>query len=102
MAINNRNSSINAFPTSSLRRVSWATIFGGALFIIVMDILFGFIGLSLGLGSINPVSEQNPVQGLGTGMIIWIGVTTLLVLFGGGWIASRLSGVPGKFEGTMH
>ena len=47
-------------------------------------------------------TENNPVAGLGMGSAIWYGVSSLLALFAGGWIAGRLAPVRRVFDGILH
>ena len=85
-----------------LKRISWSAIFGGVLIAIVTQLLLSLLGLGIGLGTIDPVEEQNPTAGLGIGSAIWYIISSLLSLFVGGWVAGRLASTPRLFDGIIH
>ena len=87
---------------SALRRISWGAVFAGTLIALVAQLLFSLLGLGIGLGTIDPVEESNPLAGLGTGSIIWWSITMLISLFLGGWVAGRLAGIPKAFDSILH
>ncbi|WP_229310993.1 hypothetical protein [Larkinella soli] len=64
--------------------------------------LLTLLGIGIGLGTIDPLEEQNPAAGLGTGTAIWYILSSLLSLFLGGWVAGRLAGTPRTFDGVIH
>ncbi|WP_296621530.1 hypothetical protein [Marivirga sp.] len=68
-------------------------------------LILNLIGLSLGLFSIEPTEESNPMNGLGIGAIIWWVISNLIVLFIGGFVAARvgvsLKNVSGIIQGIM-
>lgn len=86
----------------SIKRISWSAVFAGVLVVMVAQILLTLLGLGIGLSTIDPVNEQNPTSGLGTGSAIWYLVSSLLSLFMGGWVAGRLAGAPRLFDGVLH
>ena len=85
-----------------MKRISWSAVFAGVLVAIVTQMLLTLLGLGVGLGTIDPVEEQNPTAGLGTGSAIWYVVSSLLSLFTGGWVAGRLASAPRLFDGVIH
>lgn len=88
--------------TAFMKRISWSAVFAGVLVAIVTQMLLTLLGLGIGLGTIDPVEESNPVAGLGIGSAIWYIVSSLLSLFVGGWVAGRLAGAPRLFDGAIH
>lgn len=84
------------------RRISWGAVFAGALVALVVQLSLSLLGLGIGMGTVDPLEEANPLSGLGTGAIIWWAVTMLLSLFAGGYVAGRLAGVPRTFDSSMH
>lgn len=84
------------------KRVSWGAIFAGAVLVLVLQLMMSLLGLAFGAGSIDPLQEQNPFSGLGLGTAIWLGLTTLLALFAGGWVSARLAGIPVRTESALH
>lgn len=87
---------------SLLKRISWSAIFAGVLIAIVVQLLLSLLGVGIGLGTIDPVEEQNPTAGLGIGSAIWYIVSSLISLFVGGWVAGRLASTPRLFDGIIH
>ncbi|GAB3559849.1 hypothetical protein [Spirosoma fluminis] len=85
-----------------MKRISWSAVFAGVLVAIVTQILLTLLGLGIGLGTIDPVEENNPMNGLGIGSAIWYIVSSLLSLFIGGWVAGRLTSAPRPFDGMIH
>jgi hypothetical protein len=83
-------------------RVSWGAIFAGFAAAMGVQIILGLLGLSIGLVTIQPTHEQNPLAGLGTGAVIWWIATTIIALIAGGWVAGRLAGVPRVIESAVH
>lgn len=87
---------------SLIKRISWSAVFAGVLIAIVTQLLLSLLGLGIGLSTIDPVQEQNPTAGLGTGTAIWYIISSLLSLLAGGWVAGRLASTPRLFDGIIH
>lgn len=85
-----------------LSRISWAAIFAGAITALAVAFLLNILGLGIGLSTIDPLSEANPLDGLGTGTAIWWGVSNFAALFIGGMVAARMSGLPSNVDGALH
>ena len=84
------------------RRISWGAVFAGALLALVTQLGLSLLGAGIGLSTIDPLQEQNPMSGIGTGAIIWYGISTLLALYVGGVVAGRLAGAPRRTDGLLH
>ncbi|MDX1951828.1 MAG: hypothetical protein SFY81_06565 [Verrucomicrobiota bacterium] len=89
-------------PVGNLKRISWGAVFAGVVIAFVTILLLCLLGMAIGLGSIDPVEEQNPFAGLATGAAVWWAFSLLSALFLGGWVAGRLAGVPRRFEAGLH
>lgn len=87
---------------ATLSRVSWGAIFAGVIVTLVIQLLLGILGIAIGASTIDPLREQNPTGGLGTGAGIWFIITGLVSLFAGGWIAGRLAGIPRVIDSSLH
>lgn len=87
---------------NKISRISWPAIFAGALTAVVVVFMLNLLGLGIGLSTINPMTESEPFKGLGTGTLIWLGLSNLAALFAGGLIAGRMSGYPSKADGGLH
>jgi hypothetical protein len=85
-----------------IKRVSWGAIFAGTVVILGIQLFLSVIGISVGGASINPTSEAHPFSGIPVGAGIWFGVSGLIALFVGGWVAGRLAGVPRRVDGLLH
>lgn len=87
---------------ASVKRISWAAVFAGVLIAVVIQITLSLLGIGIGLSTVDPKTEENPVQGLGVGAGIWYVVSSLIALFTGGWVAGRLSRTNQEFDGAIH
>jgi hypothetical protein len=86
----------------SFKRISWGAVFAGVVVALVVQLILSLLGLAIGFGSINPMTEANPFAGLGTGALIWWVVSMLISLFLGGLAAGRLSGIYAAFDRVLH
>ncbi len=84
------------------KRISWGAVFAGALLALVTELGLGLLGAGSGLSTIDPLQEQNPMSGIGTGAIIWYGLSTLVALYAGGLVAGRLAGAARRADGLLH
>lgn len=91
-----------AASPAAYKRTSWGAIFAGTTVVLATQLLLSTLGIGIGASTINPLTEQNPMSGLGTGAAIWFGISTLISLFVGGWVAGRLAGVPLKTDSMLH
>ncbi len=89
-------------PAGFIKRISWSAVFAGVLIAIIIQIMFSLLGVGIGLSTLDFAEERNPAAGLGIGSGIWYGLTLLLALFAGGWVAGRLSSAPRSFDGIIH
>lgn len=87
---------------AAVKRVSWGAIFAGAVITLVTQLALSILGLGIGASAVNPMSQQDPTSGLGTGAGIWFALTTLISLFAGGWVAGRLAGMPRPIDSLLH
>ncbi|MEN6467311.1 MAG: hypothetical protein ABFD62_19225 [Syntrophaceae bacterium] len=87
---------------SIVKRTSWGAIFAGMVVALVVELALNVLGLGIGLGVVNPATEQTPFAGVGIGAGIWFVISTIIALFAGGWVAGRLSGFPRTLTGTLH
>ncbi|WFL66561.1 hypothetical protein [Pantoea sp. X85] len=81
-----------------LKRISWSAVFAGVIAALIIHILLGILGTAIGATTIDPQQEQNPLQHLGTGALIWTGVSMLIAMGVGSYVAGRLA----QREGAMH
>ncbi|HEU4619973.1 MAG TPA: hypothetical protein VFV10_18190 [Gammaproteobacteria bacterium] len=84
-------------------RVSWGGIWGGVLVALGVLILLTALGLAVGVSAANP--GQTEAETIGTAAGIWGGISLLIALFLGGWVATRIGAITdrttGFFEGSL-
>jgi hypothetical protein len=93
---------INSQEIPLHKRVSWASVFAGVVVVLVIQLALSLLGIGIGTSTIDPLTERNPVAGIGVGSGIWLAVSTLIALFAGGWVSGRLSGMLRKTDGSLH
>lgn len=77
--------------------LSWRSIFAGLLTFLALSILFSLISTSIGLG-VTDLTATNPLEGVGTGLIIWTIISFIISLCAGGYVA----GFTANRAGAMH
>jgi hypothetical protein len=84
-------------------RVSWGGIWGGVLVAVGVLILLSALGLAVGISAANPGETGAGTLGAAAG--IWAGISLLIALFVGGWVATRVGAITdrttGFFEGSL-
>ena len=85
-----------------VRRISWGAVLAGAVLALVIQLALSLLGLGIGLGTVDPLEEQNPMAGIGIGAAIWWVVSTLVSLYIGSSVAARLAGMPRRTDGLLH
>ncbi|HET6243713.1 MAG: hypothetical protein H0V01_08325 [Bacteroidetes bacterium] len=85
-----------------LNFISWSSVFAGLIIAFIFQFLLTLLGISIGLATVNPLSQEYPMEGLGIGAIIWWVVTVLLSLFTGGWVAGKFAGAINTYSKVFH
>jgi polyhydroxyalkanoate synthesis regulator phasin len=85
-----------------LKSVSWGALFAGLVVSLVIMLTLSLLGMGIGLGIVNPATEENPLGGIGMGAAIWLGLTALIALFLGGWTTAKLAGSVRGLNGILH
>lgn len=83
-------------------KISWPAIFSGVLVTAVSQLLLSLLGVGIGFATIDPVSEQDPMKGIGIASVIWWSVTMFISLFIGGWTTGKVYSSKIKGERTIH
>lgn len=81
-----------------LKRISWSAIFAGVIVSMVIYLLLAILGTAIGASTIDPQTEQNPMDNIGMGAAIWTGLSMLIAIAAGGYISGRLA----QREGALH
>ena len=89
-------------PAVAAKRISWGAVFAGAVLALVIQLALSLLGLGIGLGTIDPLTEQDPMAGIGIGAAIWWVISMLVSLYLGASVASRLAGMPRPTDGLLH
>ncbi len=84
-----------------LKRISWSAVFAGVITALIVHILLGVLGTAIGATVIDPQQEQNPVEFMGTGALIWTGLSMLIAMAAGSYVAGRLAQREGALHGLM-
>ena len=85
------------------RRVSWGAVFAGVMIVLAIQLLLSMLGLGIGLGTIDPTAGSTPnASSLGIGAAAWWGLSYLIALFAGGYVAARLAPSRLGFDGALH
>jgi hypothetical protein len=89
-----------SIPPSAMRRMSWGAVIAGVVAVLSVQILLTVLGLAVGATALDP--GQDSAKSIGIGAGIWIGISGLIALLIGGWVAARLAGVPDRGDGSLH
>jgi len=81
-----------------LKRISWSAVFAGVIISMVIYLLLAILGTAIGASTIDPLKEQNPLEGIGTGAAIWTGLSMLISIAVGAYATGRLA----QREGALH
>lgn len=83
-------------------RISWGSIFAGTVCAFAVQLLFNLLGLGIGLAAINLSDAEGSFAQIGIGAGLWWGLSAIISLLIGGWVAGRLAGVPIKMTAMIH
>lgn len=77
--------------------ISWGAIFAGVITFLSIFMSLSLIGSAIGFGTLN-ITSDNPLEGVGTGLIIWLIVMLILSFMAAGFV----SGIASKRIGLLH
>lgn len=80
-------------------RVQWGPIVAGSLAALGSLLVLTILGIAIGSSAVEPGTD---VTDWGTSAGIWGGVSALVALFIGGWVAAKTAAVDGSFAGIMN
>jgi hypothetical protein len=83
-------------------KITWSSIFAGLVVAIIMHFLLSLLGLGIGMAAIQPMQQNNPMEGLGIGAIIWWFLSILISVFSGGYVAGRWAGATKTSSRAFH
>jgi len=73
----------------------------GLLLALTCYLFLGVLGTAIGSATIDPMSERSPLAGFGTGAGVWVGLSTLIALAIGAFIAGRTAHTNGALHGVL-
>lgn len=93
-----------ALPAVNLRgaRVAWGGVWSGILVGIGVFLLLSTLGLAIGISAAEVGPGEDSNARLGTGALIWSGLTLLFSLFVGGMVATRSGLIDDKATGMIE
>lgn len=86
----------------ALMRFSWGAIFAGVAVAVVVHLVLSILGMAIGVGTIDPLQETNPVEGIGLGSAIYMIVVAIIALFAVGFTAGSPAPVQDRRDRTLH
>lgn len=92
---------INENP-KKISHISWGAILAGTLTTLSLIFLLNILGIGIGLTTIDPLTEADPLNGIGVGTAIWWILSNVAALFTGGLVAARMSGYTSNLDGALH
>lgn len=85
------------FVTEAGYNLSWSSVIAGVVTFFAVFMMFSLITSAIGFGVLSPTSD-NPLSGVGTGVIVWTVITLIVSLFSGGFVA----GLAARRTGMLH
>lgn len=87
---------------AELVRISWGSIFAGALVGLALLAALTLLGMSIGFGTVDPTTDENPLSGVGIGSAVWAAISMVVSFFAAGFVTARMSGQPNKTTAMLH
>ena len=78
---------VSSVPFHSGRHLSWAAIIAGLVAAMALEALFVLLGAALGFAIFSPLTDPNPGANFGAGAAVVEGVSAVVSLWFGGWVA---------------
>ncbi|MFC3394134.1 CAP-Gly protein [Brenneria rubrifaciens] len=82
------------------KKISWGSIIGGVVTVLAVSLLLSTLGTGLGFAIVDPLSDE-PVNGVGTTVLIWSALSIIVSLAAGAFVAGRLAAVDGLIHGFL-
>ncbi|MCL2892533.1 CAP-Gly protein [Brenneria tiliae] len=82
------------------KKISWGSIIGGVITVLAVSLLLSTLGTSLGFSIVDPLSDD-PVDGVGSTVLVWSAVSIIISLAVGAFIAGRLAAMDGLIHGFL-
>lgn len=89
---------VNLIPVR--KRVSWGSIFAGAVTVLAISILISMLVTSIGLYQFDP-TDNDPASGIGATVGIGTAISMIVSFLIGGFVAGKLAGTDGVIHGLV-
>lgn len=83
-------------------RISWQAILAGVSVAVGVQLFFSLLGIGIGASTVDPLSESRPFESLGIGAALWMGISCIISLGVGGWVAGRTATTLSKTLCSLH
>ena len=87
----------NVIPVRN--RVQWGPIIAGSLISLGILVVMAVLGIAIGASAFEPGTD---LTDWGTGAGIYGGISALVAMFVGGWVAAKSAAVGGEYAGIMN
>jgi hypothetical protein len=94
--------SMHHYSNSWNQRISWPAVFAGLILAVFLQLALTFLGLSIGLSTIDAVGGDTPGKELAIGSGVFSIFSIIFSLFTGGWVAGRLAKNQHTSESAIH
>lgn len=84
------------------RHLSWPAIIAGLVTTMALEVLFVMAGAGLGFAVFTPLTDTNPGANFGAGALVVEGVSAVVSLWFGGWVAGRFTPIGVRTTGWLH
>jgi hypothetical protein len=81
--------------------ISWSAVLAGFFLSLVAYLLLTVLGTAIGAAVVDPLGDKNPLAGAGTGVGIWLAMTTLLSILLGAFVSGRTAPRQGALHGLL-
>jgi hypothetical protein len=78
--------------------IRWGAVLAGVAVGISVQLVLTLLGIATGLSTMNVAQGES----VGTGPLIWAGISMLIAAFVGGYVAARMSGLKRRADGVLH
>ena len=91
------NSDYNVVNARAGYNLSWRAVLAGLITFLASSLMFSLIGTAIGLG-VPTLNSSQPMEGVGTGLIIWL-IVSLIISLG---LAGYVAGITANRAGFVH
>jgi hypothetical protein len=86
------------------RRISWGAIFAGVVMVLAVQVILSLLGIGIGFSTVDLTQNGSTpsATSLGIGAGLWWGVSYLIALLIGGYVAAVLAANPAGLNGILH